>query len=49
VQKSLGFGYVDPGNSAPGTELDVDLLGARCRATVLKDPVYDPENKRLRA
>ena len=49
VQKSLGFGYVDPANSAPGTKLDVDLLGERCRATVLKDPVYDPENKRLRA
>jgi len=49
VQKSLGFGYVDPTNSEPGTELAIDLLGERCRATVLKDPVYDPGNERLRA
>ena len=49
VQKSLGFGYVDPANSEPGTELAIDLLGERCRATILKDPVYDPGNERLRA
>jgi len=23
-------------------------LGHRCRATVLKDPVYDPDNERLK-
>ena len=49
VQKSLGFGYVDPANSEPGTDLDIDLLGERCRATVLKDAAYDPANERLRA
>jgi dimethylglycine dehydrogenase len=49
VQKSLGFGYVDPANCEPGTELGIDLLGERCRATVLKDPAYDPANERLRA
>jgi len=49
TKKSLGFGYVDPANSKPGTALDVDLLGERCRATVLKDPIYDPANERLKA
>jgi dimethylglycine dehydrogenase len=49
VQKSLGFGYVDPANSEPGTELAIDLLGERRRATVLNDPAYDPVNERLRA
>jgi dimethylglycine dehydrogenase len=49
TQKSLGFGYVDPVNSKPGTALDIDLLGERCRATVLKDPIYDPANERLKA
>jgi len=48
VKKSLGFGFVDPNNSLPGTELYIDLLGDRCRATVLKDPVYDPDNQRLK-
>ena len=48
VKKSLGFGYVNPDNSLPGTELYIDLLGDRCRATVLKDPIYDPHNERLK-
>ena len=47
--KSLGFGYVDLANAAPGTELAVDLLGARCRAVVLAEPAYDPGNDRLRS
>ena len=49
VERSLGFGYVPPAMSAPGTELSIDLLGERCRMTVLKDPAYDPTNARLRA
>jgi len=47
--KSLGFGYVDLENAKPGTRLGIDLLGKRCNATVLADPVYDPSNERLRA
>jgi dimethylglycine dehydrogenase len=49
VQKSLGFGYVDPANSGPGTEFGIDLLGERCRARVLMEPAYDPANERLRS
>lgn len=49
VKKSLGFGYVTPELSGPGTELEIGLLGERCNAQVLKDPVHDPENTRLRA
>ncbi len=48
VQKSLGFGYVDPANSGPGTEFGIDLLGERCRARVLMEPAYDSANERLR-
>ena len=49
IGKSLGFGYVHPDNSAAGTVIDIDLVGERCSATLLKDPVYDPANERLRA
>ena len=49
VEKSLGFGYVPPAMSEPGTALSIGLLGERCCATVLKTPVYDPANLRLRA
>jgi dimethylglycine dehydrogenase len=47
--KSLAFAYVNPGFEAPGTKLEVELIGDRRPATVLAEPVYDPENARLRA
>ncbi|MBT8079567.1 MAG: aminomethyltransferase, partial [Gammaproteobacteria bacterium] len=49
VDKSLGFGYVHPDLSAAGTAIDIDLVGNRCRATLLAEPAYDPANARLRA
>ena len=49
VRKSLGFGYVPPALSDPGTELQVGLLDERCTARVLRDPAFDPANERLRA
>jgi dimethylglycine dehydrogenase len=49
VQKSLGFGYVDPAHSHPDSHFTVELLGEACTATVLEQPVYDPANQRLKA
>jgi dimethylglycine dehydrogenase len=49
VGRSLAFAYVGPDQSGTGTRLGIDLLGERCAATVLAEPVYDPENLRLRA
>lgn len=47
VEQSLGFGYVPPAQAVPGSVLEVGLLDARCQATVLTDPAYDPANQRL--
>jgi dimethylglycine dehydrogenase len=47
--KSLAIGYVKPEFAAPGTQLGIEILGERKRATVLVDSPYDPENKDLRA
>ncbi len=49
VKKSLGFGYVEPRYANPGTELHISLLGERRSAVVVRDPVHDPANVRLRA
>ena len=49
VKKSLGFGYVEPRHADPGTELRISLLGERRRAVVVRDPVHDPANERLKA
>ena len=49
LKKSLIIGYVDPANSAVGTELEVEVLGERRKATVLVDSPYDSANADLRA
>jgi dimethylglycine dehydrogenase len=48
VGKSLAFAYVEPDYANPGSEFEIDILGSRRRATVLAEPVYDPQNRRLR-
>jgi dimethylglycine dehydrogenase len=35
--------------SAPGTRLEVDILGTRRPAVVAEEPLYDPGNDRLKA
>jgi dimethylglycine dehydrogenase len=49
LRKSLVIGYVKPEFAAVGTELVVEVLGERKRASVLVDSPYDPQNADLRA
>jgi dimethylglycine dehydrogenase len=49
LQKSLGLGYLKPEFAALGTDIEIEILGERRRATILVDSPYDPENKDLRA
>lgn len=45
--KSLFFAYLPVALCRPGREVEVMVLGARKRASVLEGPVYDPENREL--
>jgi dimethylglycine dehydrogenase len=47
--KSLAFAYVEPALSKANTRLGIDLLGERCGADVVSEPVYDPENLKLKS
>ena len=47
--KSLAIGYIEPQFAAAGTELQIEILGERKKATVLVDSPYDPENNDLKA
>lgn len=49
VERSIALGQVRPDLARVGTELEIEILGRRCPATVVRDPIYDPENARLRA
>ena len=46
---SLAFVYVEPQFSNPGARFEIPIMGVRRTATVLAQPPYDPQNKRLRA
>jgi len=49
VGKSIAFAYVEPAFSAPGTRIEIGILGERRGAVVLSEPLHDPANERLRA
>jgi dimethylglycine dehydrogenase len=49
VKKSLAFAYVDPEFASPGSTFDIEILSERRLATVLAEPVYDPQNVRLKS
>lgn len=48
VGKSLAFVAVPPSYAAPGQSFDILIQGERRRATVLKDPAFDPDNARMK-
>jgi dimethylglycine dehydrogenase len=49
VKKSLALAYVEPEAAAPGTALEIEILGDRRAAEVIEHSPYDPENASLRA
>lgn len=49
VGKSLALAMVHPDHAAPGTELEIAILGKRHRANVIADSPFDPANARLRS
>src|SRR6185437_5757846 len=49
LQKAIALAYVRADLTTPGTKLDIEILGKRSAALVGADPLYDPQNLRLRA
>jgi dimethylglycine dehydrogenase len=47
IEKSIAFSYLPTEFTAPGTQLSIEILGDRRRATVVETPLYDPQNERL--
>jgi len=49
INRSIALGYVRRDLAVSGTELEVEILGVRRRAVVAREPLYDPQNLRLRS
>ena len=47
--KSIALGYVPPALAAPGTKLEVEVLGKKLAAEVVAMPLYDPKNEKMKA
>ncbi len=48
LKRSIALAYVRSDLAVAGTELEVEILGNRRRAVVAREPLYDPNNLRLR-
>jgi dimethylglycine dehydrogenase len=50
IDKSVALGMLRADLATPGTEIEVEIFGEKCRAVVQEDkPLFDPMNERLRA
>ena len=49
VRQSIAYGYLPVDYAIPGTKVDVQLFGVRYPATVMKEPLYDPKNEKIKA
>lgn len=49
IGKSIALGYIRTDLAKPGTAVTIEVFGKQRQATVESEPLYDPENKKLRA
>ncbi len=49
VKKNILMGMIEPSLAAPGTKIEVDVVGMRLVAEVVDGPLFDPANDRVRA
>ena len=48
IDESLALGMVRPELAAPGTEIEIEILGKNYAATVVAESPFDPSQERLR-
>jgi glycine cleavage system aminomethyltransferase T len=49
VRQSIAYGYLPVDYAVPGTRVEAQLFGVRYGATVMKEPLYDPKNLKIKA
>jgi 4-methylaminobutanoate oxidase (formaldehyde-forming) len=48
IRQSIAYGYLPVAFAAPGTRLAVQLFAEQYEATVMKEPLYDPKNEKVK-
>ena len=49
IKKSIALGYIRTDLASAGTKVQIEVLGKMRNAEIVSEPIYDPENKKLRA
>ncbi len=49
VRQSIAYGYLPIEYAIPGTRIETQLFGIRYGATVMKEPLYDPTNEKIKS
>lgn len=49
IKKPIAYGYLPLDYSIPGTRLQIEVAAMRYEATVEKEPLYDPENLKVKS
>jgi 4-methylaminobutanoate oxidase (formaldehyde-forming) len=49
IKKPVAYGYLPVEYSRPGTRLQIEVAAKRYEATVEKEPLYDPENVKVKS
>ena len=48
VERSIAYAYLPPEQSAPGTEVELDIFGSWVGGEVTSEPLFDPQGERVR-
>jgi glycine cleavage system aminomethyltransferase T len=49
VRRSIAYGYLPVAYARPGTKVRIQFFGERHAAAVAREPLFDPQNLRLRS
>ena len=49
IGRGIVYGYLPASHANPDTGVDVMYFGDRMPATVAKEPLYDPQGRKMRA
>ena len=49
INKAIAYAYLPIENSEPGTALDVELFGRWSNGVIAAEPLFDPDNERIRS
>ncbi len=49
VRQSIAYGYLPIEYATPGTQIEVQLFGIKYPATIMKEPLFDPKNEKIKS